>query len=220
MVELAAGDAYAPTESLSTQVGSAFAPTQRVDAPPNLPSYGPDAVYVPPPPPLYPAPGVVIVQAPARQRSKKRLFFIVGGIVTALVVIVCACVGALLLIISSHSPEGVTRQYYSDVKSQNYADAYQLLTAPTQAQYDLAAQQNHLSSGQELFTKLSSCLDAQLGPVTAFTTNVLVQDKVHAIVHVSVTRSREQYTDTVNLFPENGGWAIMSPALPPNQHCA
>lgn len=219
MVELAAaGDPYAPTARLSTPVDIAFAPTQPVSAPPSPPLYGPEAAYAPPP--LYPAPGVVIVQAPARQRSKKRTFFIVGGIVTALVVIICACVGVVLLFIASHSPEGVTKQYYSDMKSQNYADAYQLLTAFTQAQYDSEAQQNHLSSGQELFTKLFSCLDLQLGPVTDYTTSVLVQDKVHAIVSVNVTRSKERYTDQVSLFPESGGgWAIMSPSLPPNQHC-
>lgn len=219
-VELAAAaDAYAPTQHLAAPVGSAFAPTQRVGAPPVPPAYGPEIAYAPPPPPFL-ANGIVTAPPPARKRSrKKRILLIVGGIVTGCVVIVCACVGLLLYILSTHSPEGVTKQYYSDMKSQDYADAFQLLTAVTQANYDLQAQQRHLASGQELFTKLSSCVDLQLGPVTAYTTNLRVQDKVHAIVGVSVTRSREQYTDTVNLFPENGNWAIMSPALPPNQHC-
>lgn len=220
-VELSAVDAYAPTQRLSAQVGSAFAPTQRIETPANLPAYGSEAVYAPPPPPppLYPAP-VVIAPPPARKRSRtRRILLIVGSIVAGFAVLICGCIGLLLYIASTHNPQAITNQYYSDIKSRDYADAYQLLTGPRQALFDFEASQNHVASGQQLFTNVFSCLDLQLGPVTADTTTLLNQDKVQAVVSVSVTRSRAQYTDTITLNPENLGWAISSFASPPNQHC-
>lgn len=218
-VELAAAvDAYAPTQRLSGQVSSGFAPTQPIGTPLNLPTYGPEIVYAPPPP--FPANGMVLAPPPARQRSRKRrILLIVGSIVAGFAVIICACLGLLLYINSTHSPQAITNQYYSDIKGRDYADAYQLLTGSTQAFFDLEASKNHVASGQQLFINLYSCLDLQLGPVTAYTTTLLSQDKVQAVVGVSVTRSREQYTDKITLNPENLGWAVSFPSPPPNQHC-
>ena len=145
------------------------------------------------------------------------LFGIGGGL--AFLVIACTCVGLLLYTLYTHSPEGVTNQYYTDIKGQQYIAAYGLLGTAVQAAFTVEAQQNHLASGPQLYSFLFSCIDSQLGPVTAFSTNKLGEGNGAAAVNVSVTRTKEQYVDPVKLIQESSGWKITLFSPPPNQQC-
>jgi hypothetical protein len=208
-----AGAAYAPTERLASSSSSGFAPTQRV-APPSLPDYEAVSGYVPPPPP----PPYVLPPPPKKRSKKKWIWLGVGGGL-AFLILGCACVGVLLLTIYTHSPEGVTNQYYMDIKGQDYGAAYQLLGTAAQAALTIAAQQNHLATGLEAYTLIFSCLDGHLGPVTAYSTTKLGEGNGAAGVDVNVTRSREHYVDHVKLLQENSGWKITLFSAPPNQPC-
>jgi hypothetical protein len=154
-----------------------------------------------------------------KKRSAKKWILLGVGSGLAVLVLVCACVGVLVYTIYTHSPEGVTKQYYTDVKNQDYAAAYQLLGSGAQQLLTLEAQQNHLAAGQQLYTAVFVCLDRQFGPVTAYTTALHGQDNGRAAVDVSVTRSKEQYTDPIKLLQESSGWKIALFLLPPNQQC-
>lgn len=207
------GAAHAPTEQLSSSSGGGFAPTQRV-APSYTPDYGSSSAYVPPPPP----PPYVLPSPPRKRSARKWVLLGVGGGL-AFLLLGCTCVGVLIYTIYTHSPEGVTNQYYTDLKNQDYSAAYQLLGTAAQELITLEAQQNHVATGEQVFSFVFSCLDAQLGPVTAFSTTARGQENNTAAVDVRVTRSKEQYTDPIKLLQESKGWKITFFASPPNQSC-
>lgn len=206
--------AYAPTERLAPSVAGRFAPTQQV-APSNLPAYSASPAYALPPP----LPPPYVLPPPPKKRSAKKWILLGVGSGLAVLVLACACVGVLVYTIYTHSPEGVTKQYYTDVKNQDYAAAYQLLGSEAQQLLTLEAQQNHLAAGQQLYTAVFVCLDRQFGPVTAYTTALRGQDNGRAAVDVSVTRAKEQYTDPIKLIQESSGWKITLFLLPPHQQC-
>lgn len=219
------GAAYAPTERLASP-GGGFAPTQRV-GPANLPNGAASSAYAPPPPTGYSAPPTpskmpyapLIYGPPRRKSSKKKWILLSVGGGLALLVIGCACIGLLLYTLYTHSPEGVTNAYYADIKSQDYASAYQLLASANQQLLALEAQQQHVATGQQLYIAIFSCLDRQLGLVTAYATTSRGQDSSRAEVDVNVTRSRERYTDPVRLLQENKNWKVAFSLPPPNQTC-
>jgi hypothetical protein len=206
--------AYEPTERLAPSAASSLAPTQQV-APSNLPMYSASPAYAPPPP----LPPPYVLPSPPKKRSAKKWILLGVGSGLAFILLACTCIGVLVYAIYTHSPEGVTKQYYTDVKNQDYAAAYQLLGNGAQQLLTLEAQQNHLATGQQLYTAVFVCLDRQFGPVTAYTTALRGQDNGRAAVDVSVTRSREQYTDPIQLIQESSGWKIALFLLPPNQQC-
>jgi len=224
----AAGIVLPPTERLAPSAGGSFAPTERLLAPPIMPGDALSPAYVPPPPPTgYNAPTGLAVPPypplypppPPRKRSKNKIILLIGGGALAFFVVACTCVGLLLYTIYTHSPQGITDKYYSDMKSQNYTDAYQFLVSTTQQFFAIEAEQRHVATGQQLFSEIFACLDSKLGPVTAYSTTARGQDSVHAAVDVSVTRSRESYTDAVKLAQENKSWKIAFFTPPPNQQC-
>ncbi len=208
-----AGASYAPTEPLAKSAGAGLPQTQRV-APTYAPDYAPDAGYIPPPPP----PPYVLTPPPPKRSVKKWVVLgISGGVVFGLVL--CACLGVLLYTLYTHSPEGVTNQYYTDIKNREYTAAYQLLGTAAQQVFTLEAQQNHVATGEQAFTFVFLCLDSQLGQVTDFSTAKRAEGNGTAAVDVRVTRSRESYTDPIKLLQENTGWKIIFFAPPPHQQC-
>jgi predicted component of type VI protein secretion system len=241
-VELApVGSAFAPTDRVAPPVGAPYAPTERLASsaggsvptqpvgPANLPKDAASSGYAPPPPPppsgygVPPTPSETLYApppyVPPLRKSSKKKWMLFGGGGLALLVIGCACIGLLLYTLYTHSPEGVTNAYYTDIKSQDYASAYQLLASVNQQLLALEAQQQHMATGQQLYIAIFSCLDRQLGPVTAYTTTSRGQDTGRAEVDVNVTRSRERYTDPVRLLQENKNWKVAFFLPPPNQTC-
>lgn len=231
----AGGGASAPTERLASSAGGGFAPTQPI-APSHHPADGASSGYVPPPPPPplggygappissaappYALPPPYVLPSPPRRRSKKKWIWLSVGGGLAFLVMACACVGLLLYTLYTHSPEGVTDAYYADIKSQDYTAAFQLLYSTTQQVLNLDAQKNHVATGQQLYIILFSCLDRQLGTVTAYATSARGQENGHASVNVQVTRAKEQYIDPIQLLQENKGWKIAFFLPPPNQQCS
>jgi hypothetical protein len=207
------GSVYPPTEPLAKSAGRGLPPTQRV-APAYALDYTSDAGYIPPPPPP-----PYVLPPPAKKRSVKRwvVLAISGGV--ALGLMVCACLGVLLYTVYTHSPEGITNQYYTDIKNRDYTAAYQLLGTAAQEVLTLEAQQNHVASGEQVFTFVFSCLDTQLGLVTDFSTTKRGEGNGAAAVDVRVTRSKESYTDPIKLLQEKTGWKVIFFASPPNQQC-
>jgi hypothetical protein len=226
------GSAYAPTERLASPAAGSFAPTQPVDAS-NLPNLGAATTRVSPPPPppqpsyappLAPAvspplpPPYVLPTPPKKRSARKWILLGIGGGVGFLV-LACACVGILLYTIYTHSPEGVTQQYYKDIQSRDYAAAYSLLGSDFQQLLTLEAQQNHLATGEQLYTATFLCLDSEFGAVSAYTTTLVGQGNGAAAVNVAVTRPKERYGDPIRLLQESQGWKINFFLLPPNQQC-
>ncbi|HLW00535.1 MAG TPA: FHA domain-containing protein [Ktedonobacterales bacterium] len=219
--------AYAPTERLASPPGGNFAPTQRVAAS-NLPTMEASPAQAPqPPPPRYelpiapppPLPPPYVLPSPPKKRSTRKWILLgVGGGVGVLVLF-CVCVGLLLYTIYTHSPEGVTQQYYKDIQSRDYAAAYTLLGSGFQQLLTLEAQQNHLATGQQLYTATFLCLDGEFGPVTAYATKLVGQGNGVAAVDVAVTRPKEHYGDPIRLLQESQGWKINFFLLPPDQQC-
>jgi hypothetical protein len=225
------GAAYAPTEHLASPSAGRFAPTQYVAAS-NLPNAGAATVQapLPPLPPRYEAPPIapaapyplpppyVLPPPPSKRSARKWILLGVGGGLGFLL-LACACIGLLLYTIYTHSPEGVTQQYYKDIQSRDYAAAYALLGSDFQQLLTLEAQQNHLATGQQLYTATFLCLDGEFGPVTAYSTKLVGQGNSAASVNVAVTRSKEHYGDPIKLLQESKGWRIDFFLLPPNQQC-
>lgn len=94
-----------------------------------------------------------------------------------------------------------------------------VLASANQQLLALEAQRQHVATGKRLSIAIFSCLDQQLGPVTAYTTTSRGQDSGRAEVDVSVTRSRERYTDPVRLLQENKNWKVAFSLPPPSQTC-
>ncbi len=225
------GSPYAPTERLASPSAGSFAPTQRVDAS-NRPAVGAATTpvspppspprYVPPPmaqPAPYSLPPPYVLPPPPKKRSARKWVLIGVGSGVGALLLICACVGVLFYTIYTHSPEGVTRQYYGDIKNQAYNAAYALLGSDFQQLLNLEAQQNHLASGQQLYTVTFLCLDHEFGPVTAYSTTLVGQAKGTAEVDVDVTRANDVYSDPIRLLQESTGWKITFFLLPPNQQC-
>ncbi len=153
------------------------------------PRQAPYPTYQPPP------------QAPYPPARTPRGVWIAVGVVAALVLVATIAVAVVggWLIGTAGGPSIAADQYYTAIKSQNYANAYGHLGA-----------QLRQSLSQQAYTQQAQARDAADGIVTKFAyTTIPMGDP--ADLTISVTRAGgSTYTMHLRLAKESGVWRVIS----------
>lgn len=162
------------------------------------PPYGQSPYGVPPVPNAVP---------PQQPKKGRRALWIVLGVIVALVL---ACVVGILALVNvvTHNPAtDMVNHYYTAIKSQDYATAYNDLDTS-------GITFNNQSLTQSLYIQAAQVLDTQKGKVTAYSitsTNISTSNGVNtASFTVNVTRNAQPYDVHLQLKQEGNAWKIVS----------
>lgn len=142
-----------------------------------------------------------------RGSSSQRPGWLIPVIIVALVIVVLGAVGGVVYAIGKNAlqePMNVTTTFCGDMKTQNYTDAYKLLSSGYQAhvtsQQFTQASQVH----DQLDGKVKDCGLAALQNNGGFNLNLSPRN---ASFNAQITRNRA-YTGSVSLVNQNGSWKI------------
>ncbi|HZR39865.1 MAG TPA: hypothetical protein VFB12_07105 [Ktedonobacteraceae bacterium] len=170
---------------------------------PQQPPYGqPQSQYGVPP-----VPGAMPTQQPKRSR---RWLWIVLGVIVGLLLVCGVGTFAIFNTIAHNPATDVVNKYYTAIKTQDYATAFQYLD-PTMK---MTVQGTSQQITSDLFTQVGQAYDTEKGKVNNYSitnTQLSTNNGVNtADLTVSVTRNGAAYDVHLGLRQEGDAWKIIS----------
>jgi hypothetical protein len=146
--------------------------------------------------------------APPQPQKSRRKQWIILGIIA---VVLLAIGGGIFVLVNFLTHNGATdavNKYYTAIKNQDYATAYQYLDP------NLKTNQGGLSVTQDLFIQAGQLVDEEKGQVTNYTITSTSLNSTNGVntgsFTVHVTRTGTSYDVHLRLRQEGNDWKIIS----------